>query len=124
MEEKNKVNENIVINRYKIFHEQNNKIILYDKLFLYQCDLTQEENKDIIEIKNIEFINTSKSNIENSNNKNIFKINNIIIFFNNDEEGSLICKELEEKFKQLKENNKNKLDKYSLKSLLNYVEKL
>ena len=124
LEEKNKVNENIVINRYKIFHEQNNKIILYDKLFLYQCDLTQEENKDIIEIKNIEFINTSKSNIENSNNKNIFKINNIIIFFNNDEEGSLICKELEEKFKQLKENNKNKLDKYSLKNLLNYVEKL
>ena len=123
METKDKGKDNI--NIYKIFYEEKNKnqIILYDELFLYQCCLIQESN-EVIEIKDIEFINKSELTVDTNNNKNNFKINNNIIINFSDEEGSSKCKELEEKFKELKNIDINKLDKYNLKNLLNYAEKL
>ena len=123
LETKDKGKDNI--NIYKIFYEEKNKnqIILYDELFLYQCCLIQESN-EVIEIKDIEFINKSELNEDTNNNKNNFKINNNIIINFSDEEGSSKCKELEEKFKELNNIDINKLDKYNLKNLLNYAEKL
>ena len=123
LETKDKGKDNI--NIYKIFYEEKNKnqIILYDELFLYQCCLIQESN-EVIEIKDIEFINKSELTVDTNNNKNNFKINNNIIINFSDEEGSSKCKELEEKFKELKNIDINKLDKYNLKNLLNYAEKL
>ena len=50
--------------------------------------------------------------------------NNIIISFNNDEEGNSNYKNLEEKYKKLKDSNPKDYEKYNLKNLLDYVEKL
>ena len=122
LEEKDKKNENI--NRFQIFYEQKNKIIFYDELFFYQCYLNKETNNDV-EIKDIEFIYMSNIVNDTSNNKIIFKINNnIIISFNNDEEGISSYKNLEEKYKKLMDCNPKNYEKYNLKNLLEYVEKL
>ena len=122
LEEKDKKNENV--NRFQIFYEQKNRIIFYDELFFYQSYLNKETDNEV-EIKDIEFINNSIITNDISNNKINLKINNnIIISFNNDEEGNSNYKNLEEKYKKLKEHNPKKYEKYNLKNLLDYVEKL
>ena len=121
LEEKEKNKENI--NQFQIFYKQKDKIIIYDELFLYQC-FFDKENNGVVEIKEIEFIHNSIATSEISNNRIIFKINNnIIISFYNDEEGTSNIKQLEEKYKNIK-NSDNNFEKYNLKNLLNYVEKL
>ena len=122
LEEKDKSNENV--NRFQIFHEQKDKIIFYDELFFYQCYWSKETSSDV-QIKDIEFIYNSTIVNDISNNKINFKINNnIIICFNKDEEGVSDYKNLEEKYKKLKDCNPKDYEKYNLKNLLDYVEKL
>ena len=122
LDEKDKNNESK--NRFNVLYEQKNKILFYDELFLYQCYLNQGEKSDV-EIKDIEYIGNSTVNSDISNNKISLKINNnIIIFFNNDDEGSENCKQLEQKYQKLKESFSKNCEKFKLQNILNYVEKL
>ena len=122
LEEKDKENENK--NRFQKLYVDKNKIIFYDELYLYQCYFTKESDNDI-EIKDIEYIKNSKTISDTSGNKTIFKINNnIIISFNNDEEGSKECKNLTEKYQKWKDNLPKNYEKYNLNNILNYVEKI
>ena len=122
LEEKDKENENK--NRFQKLYVDKNKIIFYDELYLYQCYFTKESDNDI-EIKDIEYIKNSKTILDTSGNKTIFKINNnIIISFNNDEEGSKECKNLTEKYQKWKDNLPKNYEKYNLNNILNYVEKI
>ena len=122
LEEKDKENENK--NRFQKLYVDKNKIIFYDELYLYQCYFTKESDNDI-EIKDIEYIKNSKTISDTSGNKTIFKINNnIIISFNNDEEGSKECKNLAEKYQKWKDSLPKNYEKYNLNNILNYVEKI
>ena len=121
LEEKDK--ENNDVNRFSILYEQKNKLIIYDKLFLYQCSYTNEK-MDIIEVKEMEFIKSTDLNCEESGTRIILKFNNIIIFLNNDEEGSKTCKNLEENYKKLKEFFPKNYEQFNLKNIFNYVDKL
>ena len=120
--EKDKENENK--NRFQKLYVDKNKIIFYDELYLYQCYYTKESDNDI-KIKDIEYIKNSKTILDTSGNKTIFKINNnIIISFNNDEEGSIECKNLAEKYQKWKDSLPKNYEKYNLNNILNYVEKI
>ena len=122
LEEKDQENENK--NRFQKLYVDKNKIIFYDELYLYQCNFTKESDNDI-EIKDIEYIKNSKTILDTSGNKTIFKINNnIIISFNNDEEGSKECKNLAEKYQKWKDSLPKNYEKYNLNNILNYVEKI
>ena len=122
LEEKDQENENK--NRFQKLYVDKNKIIFYDELYLYQCYFTKESDNDI-EIKDIEYIKNSKTISDTSGNKTIFKINNnIIISFNNDEEGSKECKNLAEKYQKWKDSLPKNYEKYNLNNILNYVEKI
>ena len=122
LEEKDKENENK--NRFQKLYVDKNKIIFYDELYLYQFYFTKESDNDI-EIKDIEYIKNSKTISDTSGNKTIFKINNnIIISFNNDEEGSKECKNLAEKYQKWKDSLPKNYEKYNLNNILNYVEKI
>ena len=122
LEEKDKENENK--NRFQKLYVDKNKIIFYDELYLYQCYFTKESDNDI-EIKDIEYIKNSKTISDTSGNKTNFKINNnIIISFNNDEEGSKECKNLTEKYQKWKDSLPKNYEKYNLNNILNYVEKI
>ena len=122
LEEKDKENENK--NRFQKLYVDKNKIIFYDELYLYQCYFTKESDNDI-EIKDIEYIKNSKTISDTSGNKTNFKINNnIIISFNNDEEGSKECKNLAEKYQKWKDSLPKNYEKYNLNNILNYVEKI
>jgi hypothetical protein len=122
LEEKDKENENK--NRFQKLYADKNKIIFYDELYLYQCYFTKESDNDI-EIKDIEYIKNSKTILDTSGNKTNFKINNnIIISFNNDEEGSKECKNLTEKYQKWKDSLPKNYEKYNLNNILNYVEKI
>ena len=120
LEEKNEENKNT--NRFSIFYEHKNKLIIYDKLFLYECSYSNE--KDIVEIKDIEFIKNTNIISDTSGKKINLKINNIIIFFDNNEESSKICHNLEENFKKLKDFFPKNYAHFNLKNIFNYVEKL
>ena len=122
LEEKDQENENK--NRFQKLYVDKNKIIFYDELYLYQCNFTKESDNDI-EIKDIEYIKNSKTISDTSGNKTNFKINNnIIISFNNDEEGSKECKNLTEKYQKWKDSLPKNYEKYNLNNILNYVEKI
>ena len=120
LEEKNEENKNT--NRFSIFYEHKNKLIIYDKLFLYECSYSNE--KDVVEIKDIEFIKNTNIISDTSGKKINLKINNIIIFFDNNEESSKICHNLEENFKKLKDFFPKNYAHFNLKNIFNYVEKL
>ena len=118
-----KTEENKESYKFLLFYEQENKIIFYDELFLYQCYLNKSD-KSNAEIKDIEFIKKADGIFDSSGKKNKFQINNsIIIFFDKNDEGDKNCKNLEEKFKDLKSRQQN-FEQYNLKNILNYVEKL
>ena len=104
------------------------KVIFYDDIFLYSCYLANGINGNF-EINNIIFINNSNESNDKLNDKLLFKINNEVIFnFNSDEEGEMQLKQLENMFKEMRDNVKNdfskNVERFNLESILKYVEQL
>ena len=108
--------------RFSILYEQNNKLIINDKLFLYECNYTNEKNE--LEIKDIEFLKNTNIISDTSGKRINLKINDIVIFFDNNEEGSKNCKNLEENIKKLNDFFPKNYAHFNLKNIFNYVEKL
>ena len=108
---KEKDSNNSDNNRFKILYEQETKIIFYDDLFLYHCYLNNGM-KTNVEINDIIFIKNSIESTDKINDKLIFKINNdIIIKFDCNETGENELKNLENKFKEIRDNIKNNFPK-------------
>ena len=124
-EKDSKNNDN---NRYTILYEQKSKIIFYDDLFLYHCYLNNGMNSNV-EINDIIFIKNIFESIDKINNKCIFKINNdIIIKFDCDETGVNEFQNLQNKFKEIRDNIKNNFPKnyerLYLDNIFKYAEQL
>ena len=120
LDEKDEENNND--KRFSILYEQNNKLIINDKLFLYECNYTNEKNE--LEIKDIEFLKNTNIISDTSGKRINLKINDIVIFFDNNEEGSKNCKNLEENIKKLNDFFPKNYAHFNLKNIFNYVEKL
>ena len=117
-----KIEDNNNGKRFSILYEQKNKLIIYDKLFLYECSYINE--KDEVEIKVIEFIKNTNIISDSSGKKINLKINDIVIFFDNNAEGSKSCQNLEENCKKLKDFFPKNYSHFNLKNIFTYVEKL
>lgn len=115
-------------NRFAMLYKKKLKVIFYDDIFLYSCYLANGINGNF-EINNIIFINNSNESNDKLNDKLLFKINNEVIFnFNSDEEGEMQLKQLENMFKEMRDNVKNdfskNVERFNLESILKYVEQL
>ena len=124
---KEKDSNNIDNNRFTILYEKKSKIIFYDDIFLYHCYLNNGMNN--VEINDIIFIKNSIKSTDKINDKLIFKINNdIIINFDCDETGEKELQNLENKFKEIRDNIKNNFPKIYkrlyLDNVLKYAEQL
>ena len=115
-------------NRFEVLYEQKSKIIFYDDLFFYYCYLNNGKNSNV-EINDIIFIKNSTGIKDKINDNLCFKINNeIIISFNNDEDGEKELKKLEEKYNEVTNIVRNDFitqnEKFNLKKIFTYTEEL